>query len=50
MADIQRQKQTVNEYLFSNNESVGRIQGEINGACREGRGGEGCGLSVVGDK
>lgn len=32
--EVQRQKQTVNEYLYSNNESVGRIQGEVNAACR----------------
>ena len=40
VTDIQRQKQTVNEYLYSNNESVSRIQGEINAACRVEHGGE----------
>ena len=39
LEDIQREKQTVNEYLFSNNESVGRIQGEINAACRDNQAG-----------
>ena len=38
--DIQRQKQTVNEYLYSNNESVGRVQGVVNAACRVDAGGE----------
>ena len=33
VTDIQREKQTVNEYLFSNNESVGRVQAEINREC-----------------
>lgn len=37
--DIQRQKQTVNEYLYSNNESVGRVQGVVNAACRAEKGG-----------
>ena len=39
--DIQRQKQTVNEYLYSNNESVGRVQGVVNAACRAEAGGKG---------
>lgn len=34
VVDIQRQKQTVSEYLYSNNESVGRVQGVVNAACR----------------
>lgn len=52
VSDVQRQKQTVNEYLYSNNESVGRVQGVVNAACRAETGG-GCGgclsvcLSVV---
>ena len=40
VTDIQRQKQTVNEYLYSNNESVGRVQGVVNAACREEKGGK----------
>ena len=39
--EIQRQKQTVNEYLYSNNESVGRVQGVVNAACRAETGGKG---------
>jgi len=35
LTDIQRQKQTVNEYLFSNNESVGRVQKEVSSICKE---------------
>ena len=41
--NIQRQKQTVNEYLFSNNEMVGRVQKEVNNVCKEHQGG-GCGM------
>ncbi len=40
--DVQREKQTVNEYLYSNNESVGRVQAEINRECEKTVGG--CGL------
>ena len=40
VGEIQRQKQTVNEYLFSNNESVGRVQGVVNAACRAENGGK----------
>ena len=35
LVDIQRQKQTVSEYLYSNSESVGRVQEEVNMACQE---------------
>lgn len=38
--EIQRQKQTVNEYLYSNSESVGRVQSVVNAACREETGGK----------
>jgi len=38
--EIQRQKQTVHEYLFSNNESIGRIQAEVNMACNSNAGEE----------
>ena len=30
VAEVQKQKQTVHEHLFANNESIGRIQGEVN--------------------
>lgn len=33
--EVQREKQTVNEYLYSNNESVGRVQAEINRECEK---------------
>ena len=38
VTEIQRQKQTVHEYLFSNNESIGRIQAEVNMACNSNTG------------
>ena len=38
MTEIQRQKQTVHEYLYSNNESIGRIQAEINTSCNNSSG------------
>ncbi len=37
--EVQREKQTVNEYLYSNNESVGRVQAEINRECEKTAGG-----------
>ena len=39
VTEIQRQKQTISEYLSSNNESVGRVQGAVNAACRADNGG-----------
>ncbi len=39
LTDIQRQKQTVNEYLFSNNETVGRVLKEVNTICKDHPGG-----------
>ena len=51
--EVQRQKQTVNEYLYSNNESVGRVQAEINRECEKIQGELGnllcqvCGFDVI---
>jgi len=36
--DVQREKQTVNEYLYSNNESVGRVLAEITRECDKANG------------
>ena len=47
LTDIHRQKQTVNEYLFSNNETVGRVLKEVNTICKDHQGGKCAGLGWI---